>query len=95
MTMRRPERFVTLLSVFLLFALAAGALNLHTHPDGRGKTCTLCQAPHVHGSLSSVAHLSGPVASAEPALAGESAVVVDAFTSSASSRGPPGARAAV
>jgi len=95
MTMRRPERFVTLLSVFLLFALAAGALNLHAHTEGRGKTCTLCQAPHVHGSLSSVAHLSGPRASAEPMLARETAVVPDGFIPSASSRAPPSAPAVV
>lgn len=95
MTMRRPERFIALLSVFLLFALAAGALNLHSHPEGRGKTCTLCQAPHVHGSLSSVAYLPGPRASSEPMLARETAVVPDAFIPSASSRAPPGAAAIV
>lgn len=89
MIKRRPERFIALVSVFLLLALCAGTLNFHSHPEGRGKTCTLCQAPHVCGSLATVAGLSGPLASRETTVPHESRTATDNFISSASSRGPP------
>jgi len=92
---KRPERFITLLSVFLLLALAAGALNFHAHPEGRGKNCTLCQAPHVRGSLATQAALSRPLACSERPVFGDASAVTDIFATSVRSRGPPAVPSAV
>lgn len=95
MTIRRPARCITLLSVFLLLALSLGTLNFHVHAGGPGKTCTLCHAPHVQGWMGTGSALARPLPLTEQALPRLAEPVSDTFISSASSRGPPATSPAV
>ena len=89
MMTKQPKLLITLVIAILLLALPAGVVNVHTHTDDKGKTCTLCQAPHLYGSFAAVPGLSSPLARPERALPRATGLVVDIFAAAVGSRAPP------
>jgi hypothetical protein len=89
MMTRQPERLFTWVILILLLALPAGAINIHAHTDGKGKTCTLCQAPHLQGSFAAVPGVSHVLACADRVAPGADLLVADTSAAAVRSRAPP------
>ena len=86
---RRPPALAVLLIGLLLLAIPAGEIGSHSHPEGTGKSCTLCHSLHLPGSFATVPGLSRPIIRAEPVLLSETPWIAEALSSSLGSRGPP------
>ncbi|HEX9699062.1 MAG TPA: hypothetical protein VGD06_06330 [Acidobacteriota bacterium] len=93
MTMR-PSGLAVLLIGLVLFAIPAGEVSPHSHPEGTGKTCTLCYSLHLPGSFATVPGLSRPIVRPEPVFVLETPWICPALSSSLCSRGPPSVPAA-
>ena len=89
MMAKQRRRLGVLLIGLLLLALPAGSIDVHSHPDGTSKTCTLCQAPHLPGSLATVSGVSRPIARNDRPLPRPAILVADTIASTLGSRGPP------
>jgi hypothetical protein len=85
----RPPGLAALLIGLVLFAMPVGEVSPHSHPEGTGKTCTLCHSLHLPGSFAAVPGLSRPIVRPEPVLLRETPWIFPALASSLSSRGPP------
>jgi len=89
MMTKQPKLLITLVIAILLLAVPAGAVNVHSHTGGKGKTCTLCQAPHLYGPSAAVSGLSCSLARTDRVLPRAPALVVDIFAAAGRSRAPP------
>ena len=84
------SRRITALGVALVFVVAAtGTLGVHSHADDSAQTCTLCQALHLPGALTSVPALSRPVPQATVSAPSETQRTFHVLPPSLSYRGPP------
>lgn len=83
------QRFCTLVIALLLLALPAGAINVHEHVDGQGKTCTLCKAPRLADSFSAAPELTSPFFCADRVVPRRPRLAVDVSGMTVRSRAPP------
>lgn len=83
------QRFCTLVIALLLLALPAGAINVHEHVDGQGKTCTLCKAPRLADSFPAVPVLASPFVCADRVVLCRRLPVTDPVATTVRSRAPP------
>lgn len=86
---RQPQRFAALLIGLLVLAMPAGAISVHSHPEGTSKTCTACQVLHLPGLLATAPGQAQSIPCIEPVFPAEAVPTAAAFTSSLNSRGPP------
>ncbi len=77
------------LVVGLLFVLSVGASYVHSHSGSADQSCTLCQAPHLPESLTSVPANSCQVLRQTALAPSETDWTAEALSPSLSYRGPP------
>jgi len=77
------------LVVGLLFVSSVGASYVHAHAENADQSCTLCQALHLPGSLTSVPAISCQVLQPAVLAPSETDWTAEALPPSLSYRGPP------
>ncbi len=89
MTNSKATRRLATLAVALLFVFSVGASYVHSHSVSADQSCTLCQALHFSGSLTSIPAISCQVPQQAVLAPSETDWTAEALPPSLSYRGPP------
>ncbi len=88
MNSKTTQRLAALV-VGLLFVFSVGAAYVHSHSESTDQSCTLCQALHLPGSLTTVPAISCHVLRQAVLVPCETDWTAEALPPSLSYRGPP------
>ncbi len=85
----KTRLWLAALVVGVLFVLSVGAAYVHSHSESADQSCTLCQALHLPGSVTSVPAISCQVLRLAVLAPSETDWTAEALPPSLSYRGPP------